>query len=76
MRTARRTPIFQEFQNWSRYPIWWTAPAGVTKVQITDLRFAIPGENRCVATALVDANLRVTRAWFQFDNHGDLPRFR
>jgi len=37
-----------------------------TRVEAMDLRFGDPHSPAFVATAIVDANQRVMRAWFQF----------
>jgi inner membrane protein len=68
--TARRTPVFEEFLRFSQYPYWQVTPAeqaeGGTRVEAMDLRFGDPRTPSFVATAIVDANQKVTRAWFQF----------
>ena len=67
---ARRTPVFEEFLRFSQYPFWQVTPsvhvAGETLVEAMDLRFGDPQSPSFVATAIVDANQRVIRAWFQF----------
>ena len=67
---ARRTPVFEEFLRFSQYPFWQVTPSGQaegeTRVEAMDLRFGDPHSPAFVATALVDANQRVIRAWFQF----------
>lgn len=67
---ARRTPVFEEFLRFSQYPFWQVTPAeqaeGGTRVEAVDLRFGDPRTPAFVATAIVDANQRVIRAWFQF----------
>ncbi len=67
---ARRTPVFEEFLRFSQYPFWQVTPAeqaeGGTRVEAIDLRFGDPRTPGFVATAIVDANQRVIRAWFQF----------
>ena len=67
---ARRTPVFEEFLRFSQYPFWQLTPsgqaAGETRVEAMDLRFGDPRTPAFVATAIVDANQRVMRAWFQF----------
>ncbi len=67
---ARRTPVFDEFLRFSQYPFWQVTPAeqaeGGTRVEAMDLRFGDPRTPAFVATAIVDANQRVIRAWYQF----------
>ncbi len=67
---ARRTPVFEEFLRFSRYPFWQLTPAeqseGGTRVEVMDLRFGDPQTPAFVATAIVVQNQRVLRAWFQF----------
>ena len=73
---ARRAPVFQEFLRFSELPFWQVTPSGqaegATEVDAMDLRFGDPQEPGFVATAIVDANQRVLRAWFQFG--GPRPR--
>ena len=70
IQSARRTPVFEEFLRFSQYPFWQVTPSGQaegeTRVEAMDLRFGDPHSPAFVATALVDANQRVIRAWFQF----------
>jgi hypothetical protein len=67
---ARRTPVFEEFLRFSQYPFWQITPSGQaegeTRVEAMDLRFGDPRAPAFVATAIVDANKQVIRAWFQF----------
>lgn len=67
---ARRTPVFEEFLRFSQYPFWQVMPSdqadGGTRVEAMDLRFGDPHTPAFLATAIVDANQRVIRAWFQF----------
>jgi inner membrane protein len=73
---ARATPVFQEFLRFSQVPFWQSTPAeqveSGTRVEAMDLRFGDPQSPAFVATAIVDAKNRVTRAWFQFG--GARPR--
>jgi len=67
---ARSTPVFEEFLRFSQYSFWQVTPAeqaeGGVRVEAMDLRFGDPRTPSFVATAIVDANQKVTRAWFQF----------
>ena len=67
---ARRTQVFEEFLRFSQYPFWQVIPAeqaeGGTRVEAMDLRFGDPRIPAFAATAVVGANQRVIRAWFQF----------
>jgi inner membrane protein len=73
---ARHTPVFEEFLQFSQVPFWQWTPAeqaeGGTRVEVMDLRFGDPQNPGFVATAIVDGNQHVRRAWFQFG----LPRPR
>jgi inner membrane protein len=70
LEVARKTPVFQEFLRFSLYPFWQLMPAGqvenATRVEALDLRFGDPQTPGFVATAIVNAQLQVVRAWFQF----------
>jgi len=67
---ACRAPVFQTFLAFSQIPLWQLTPAeqpeGATRVEAMDLRFGDPQAPGFVATAIVDANQRVLRAWFEF----------
>jgi inner membrane protein len=67
---ARRTQVFQEFLRFSQFPFWQAMPAdqppNAIRVEAMDLRFGDPQQPGFVATAIVDAQLHVDRAWFQF----------
>jgi len=60
--------------------LWRVVPAadpeGAERVELLDLRFGYPGEERFVATAIVDRAGRVLRSWFQFDPPGSGHRLR
>lgn len=76
---ARQTVPFQRFLRFSEYPLWGVMPMdepeGAVRVQVTDPRFSLPGEDRFVATAVVDNNYQVLRSWFQFEPPA-APRLR
>jgi inner membrane protein len=76
---ARKTRAFQVFTDFAPYPLWQVLslpePEGASRVNGVDLRFAMPGEGRFMASAIVEAG-RVTRSWFQFSPAGDMPRPR
>ena len=67
---ARRDAVFQQFLRFAQYPYWQLTPAdepqGATRVEAMDLRFGDPLAPGFVCTAIVDANQRVLRSWFQF----------
>ena len=77
---ARQTVPFQRFLRFSEYPLWGVMPVdgpeGAVRVQVTDPRFGLPGEDRFVATAVVDGNHQVLRSWFQFGPPGAAARLR
>ncbi len=67
MQAARATETFRVFLDFSRFPLWRFSPDGNgIRVEAFDLRFGSPGRPAFVATALVDSNNRVDRAWFSF----------
>lgn len=80
MQAARRTSTFERYFRFLEYPIWLALPAGepdgATRVQVMDMRFGWPGEERFVATATVDREGRVVEESFQFDPPGHGPRLR
>ncbi len=70
LEAARRNAVFQQFLRFAQYPYWQLTPAdepeGATRVEAMDLRFGDPQVPGFICTAIVDANERVLRAWFQF----------
>ena len=68
--SARRTEIFRDFLAFSQFPIWTGRPVstsdGTVLVEVRDMRFGRHGPGGFTASALVDAQMRVVRAWFQF----------
>lgn len=70
LEAAQRNPIFQQYLQFAQFPYWQLTPAddpeGATRVEATDLRFGDPQLPGFVCTAIVDAQQRVVRAWFQF----------
>jgi inner membrane protein len=77
---ASATAPFRTFLWFARYPLWSVVPLdepeGARKVQVLDLRFADPGEDRFCATAIVTSGGRILRAWFQYEPPGARPRMR
>jgi inner membrane protein len=77
---ALRTSAFRVFLGWARYPLFWVTPLpepeGGVRVQVTDLRFAVPAEGRFVAAATVGEDGTVREARFRFDPPGGVPRVR
>ncbi|HEY1218880.1 MAG: metal-dependent hydrolase [Bryobacteraceae bacterium] len=67
---AARTPVFREFLRFNQYPLWRVTPAptldGGKLVELFDLRFGTPSAPGFLASALVDARLRVVDATFRF----------
>jgi inner membrane protein len=79
LEAARQTRAFQVFTGFAPYPLWQVLalpePEGAVRVNGVDLRFAMPGEGRFMASAIVEGG-RLTRSWFQFSPAGDVPRPR
>uniref|UniRef100_Q023X2 Membrane-bound metal-dependent hydrolase n=1 Tax=Solibacter usitatus (strain Ellin6076) TaxID=234267 RepID=Q023X2_SOLUE len=67
---ARATLPFQEFLRFSQYPLWRVTPNPALEngkiVELIDMRFGTPAAPGFMARAVVDPNLRVTDATFQF----------
>lgn len=70
LEAARRCSTFQEFLRFSQYPLWRVLPAPDLEngrlVEAFDLRFGTPQTPAFVASAVVDANLRVVRTSFHW----------
>lgn len=77
---ASATEPFQALQRFSRTLLWQAVPTpgneGVTEVTAVDLRFALPGEGRFRARALVDSRGKVLESQYQFGAPGSVPRPR
>jgi inner membrane protein len=69
MDAASRSPTFQQFLNFSQFPLWRVSPADDPAdgklVEVMDMRFGSPLSPGFMASALVDSRLRVLRTWFQ-----------
>jgi len=67
---ARRTTTFQEFLRFAQFPLWRVEPAQEPEnsklVEALDMRFGTPLQPGFMATALLNANLRVIQTQFQF----------
>jgi len=66
IRSARETKVFRDFLAFSQFPVWTVVPVSDPpngfRVEATDLRF----RGGFTATAILDAQRRVTRVWFEF----------
>jgi inner membrane protein len=67
---ARRTATFQEFLRFSQFPLWRVLPVAEPEngkeVDVVDLRFGTPAAPGFMASAVLDAQLKVVRTSFQF----------
>jgi inner membrane protein len=67
---ARRTPVFQEFLQFSQFPLWRVSPApGLENgklVEVVDLRFGTPAAPGFMASALVGPDLRVVHTEYSW----------
>jgi inner membrane protein len=70
MAAARATFPFQVFLRFSEYPLWRVTPNPAVEngkvVEVFDMRFGTPSEPGFVARAVVDPNLRIAEANFQY----------
>ncbi len=77
-RAAANTHPFRVFQGFAQYPFWRILPesgrSDAVRVEAMDLRFGNPSDPRFVASAIVDTNLRVEKAWFSFGVRPNGPR--
>jgi len=66
IQSARETEVFRDFLAFSQFPAWTvtpiTEPSNGFRVEATDLRF----NGGFTATAILDAQRKVVRAWFEF----------
>ena len=77
---ARGTPAFQALLRFSQTLHWRQLPLpepdGAVEVLATDMRFALPGEGRFAARAVVSAEMRIIEADFRFIPPGRAPQLR
>jgi inner membrane protein len=70
MAAARTTLPFQEFLQFSQFPLWRITPNPAVEngkiVEVFDMRFGTPAAPGFMARAVVEPNLRVSDATFQF----------
>lgn len=70
LEAARRTALFREFLRFSELPLWRVLPVAEPQngrqVDAIDLRFGTPAEPAFMASAIVDAGLRIVHTDFQF----------
>ena len=80
LETAKQTDTFRRLLRFAPHALWQVIPAGepegAMRVLAMDVRFGLPGEERFVATAIIDRSGHVVRHWFQFSAPGEPPRFR
>ena len=67
---ARKTEVFRRFLDFAQYPHWTVNPSteegANAEVSVSDLRFGLPPASPFTATAVLNPDNRVMRAWFQF----------
>lgn len=77
---ARGTPAFQALLRFSQTLHWRELPVaepqGALEVLATDMRFALPGEGRFAARAVVSAEQRIIESQFSFTPPGRPPQPR
>jgi inner membrane protein len=68
---ARANEVFRDFLAFSQWPAWRVTPISDpengSRVEARDLRFSTPTQSSFVATAILDAQKNVVRAWFAFN---------
>jgi len=66
IRSARQTEVFRDFLAFSQFPVWTVTPISEPpngfRVEVADLRLP----QRFAATAMLDGQRKVLRAWFEF----------
>lgn len=71
---ARRTYVFRKYLEFAQFPLWRVTPVaepeGAVRVEAMDLRFGAPPDRRFIVTAIIDSQLKVQRAWFEFGVRG------
>lgn len=80
MAAARQTPAFQAIRRFSRTLHWrqlpLPEPEGALEVLATDMRFALPGEGRFAARAVVGPGMEIIESEFRFTPPGRPPQPR
>src|SRR6185437_16439410 len=66
MAAARATPVFRKFLAFSQLPFWTVTPiagdSGTVRVEVSDLRFGLPGRGVFSVSAVVDSTGHVKEA--------------
>ncbi len=73
---AAATPAFRYFLYFARFPVWAEEPLLTdevqgTRIDLTDLRFGVPGAGSFHCIALEGSNGRVLRSWFTYGSGSD-----
>lgn len=80
MAVAQQTPAFQSIRRFSQTLHWrqlpLADPEGAVEVLATDMRFALPGEGRFAARAVVDSRMQIIMSEFRFAPPGRTPQPR
>jgi inner membrane protein len=67
---ARRSPVFQQFLQFSQWPLWRVTPFPAREnarlVEIFDMRFGTPNEPGFMVRAVVDSRMQVIESSFEF----------
>jgi len=76
---AKATNAFQYFLYFARFPVWSQEPVNTgrvigTRLDLTDLRFGVPGGGSFHCVALEDENARVLESIFTFGDGSGLGR--
>lgn len=77
---AQQTPAFQAIRRFSHTLHWrqlpLADPEGAVEVLATDMRFALPGEGRFAARAVLNSGMRIIESEFRFTPPGRVPQPR
>ncbi|MBV9157343.1 MAG: metal-dependent hydrolase [Acidobacteriaceae bacterium] len=73
---AAATPPFRYFRYFARFPVWTEEPFLTDEIQgkridLTDLRFGVPGAGSFHCIALEDGRGQVLRSWFTYGSGSD-----
>ena len=77
---AKGTEAFRYFQYFARFPVWSNEPLMMqdgsrgTRIELTDLRFGVPGAGSFHCIAIENSKGQVLRSWFRVGAQSDLER--
>jgi hypothetical protein len=79
IQAAKQEEVFRYFSYFAQYPVWSITPITTEdgenkRIELTDLRFGVPGGGGFHCVALQDAEGRILDSWFTYGSGAELGR--